>query len=342
MSDLSDNVHAREALWKRVAAGESIQSLADDFAALDHQKGLLLDPNDVPDPGPDPEPEPPTGQILHGAFRGVSWPGPLEVEDVHIGQSGWSGHTNAIGNWPTNRPLMSNIGLWPKQFNGSLSAAAGGSYDDEHRTNARAIKARTAEHVWAKLGHEANSASVQPWGWSNAAELALYKQAFDRIAKVYKAELGAQVTMVFCPGGWGLTVTTLRDWLPAEAQAIFLDVYDRWKDAPADCRPGGGAGWEARRYTRRNKVAVDAVFQVSKEKGLRSGYGEFGLCTVATGGGGDNAYFIQQVMTAERNASNADADAYHQSDSSTGASADHAIGQFPNAWAELQRQYALS
>lgn len=331
-------VEAEAADIKQQASGlagqaNDLEAIAD---ALDEEPG--------PEPEPEPEPPPASGQILHGAYAGVPWPSdlPMEVKDVHIGQNGWSGHTNAIGNWPTDKPLMSNIGLWPKQFNGSLAAAARGDYDDEHRTNARAIKSRTRHHVWVKLGHEANDANVQPWGWGSAAELALYKQGFDKIARVYKAELGSQVTMTFCPGGWGLTPTTLRDWLPGEAQAIFLDVYDRWAGAPADCKPGGGSGWEARRYTRRNKVAVDAVMQVAKEKRLRSGYGEFGLCTTGTGGGGDNPYFITQILTAERNSGCGDADAYHNSGSETGAAAEHSISLFPNAKAELKRQYALS
>lgn len=338
---------SRQAVAVQIAALEDTQrALGLAQTALGTQVDALKDlatELDGEEPGPEPEPEP-SGQILHGAYAGVSWPSdlPMEVRDVHIGQAGWSGHTNAIGNWPTDKPLMSNIGIWPKQFQGSLAAAASGSYDDEHRTNANAIKARTRHHVWVKLGHEANSATVQPWGWSNASELALYKQAFDRIARVYKTVLGSQVTMTFCPGGWGLTEQTLTSWLPSEAEAIFLDCYDRWADAPADCKPGGGAGWEARRYQRRNKVAVDATFKVAKAKGLRSGLGEFALCTTGTGGGGDNPYFIQQLLTAERNSGCGDADAYHNSQGGTGASADHAISMFPNAKAELKRQYAMT
>lgn len=317
-----------------------------------------LDTAPPPDPEPEPEPEPPpSGQILHGAFAGVPWPSdlPMEIEDVHISNSnGWGGQISSINGWPANKKLKSNIGFWPKNLcpvsasaanrSDYLRKAAAGDFDTQHRANAQAIKAKlgASGKFWLCLSHEANADATQPWGFTRSAQdLANYKAAYNRIGPIYKSVLGAQCVLVFCPGGWGLTVSTLQTWLPSSAEAIFLDVYDRWKGAPADCTPGGSANWAKNRYERRNKVAVDATFSVAKSKGLRAGYGEFGLAAVGEGGGGDNVYFIEQVMTAERASGVADADLYHNNNKPS-ADADHAIQLYPNAKAELKRQYALS
>lgn len=280
--------------------------------------------------------QPPAGgtNILHGAYRGVSWPGPLEIEDLHVGQGSWSGQRGSIANWRTDIPIKTNIGLWPKQAyptgSATLARAAAGDFDAEHRANAAAIKARTSKTVYICLGHEANDDSVQPWAFTRtAADGTNYRVAFNRIAAIYEVTLGQQGVMAFCPGLWNITLANLRAWTPSASEIVGIDVYDR----------GSQSLDPVTRWNQRHKPGMDALAAYAAERGQRTLIGEWGLSAPCPPGGCDNVYFVQRLFDWMRQTRTV-ADLYHMSDLSSGAAADHNVSRFPKAWAEMQRQYA--
>jgi hypothetical protein len=341
MSDLSDNAHAVEAVWRRLAANEiSLVEASELMADLAHSKGLMLDPNDVPDavdpdPGPDPEPEPGPVVRLDGVYDAGTtstlrpWPGKREVKDFH-----------GSGQTPSDRVGKTNTWPWPKQqeprTTTTMQRAANGAFDGYVESFAKAVAGKTDREVWHGLAHEGNTASksTQPWAFlSNpSVEVPLFKKMWVRDYKIIKG-VDPKFVVCVCFGLWDVTLANLRLWTPAEADGLMMDVYDR---GTAERDP-------VARWNKRHKPGLDAVEAFLRErraggKRFRYGIGEFGAAD-GTMGGGDNAYFMARFF---EHCDRADAEimCYHHSDKSTNAAANHDLNDFPKMLAEYNRRTA--
>lgn len=303
-------------------------------AAVADDIRVIADSLSVPPPDPDPDPDPQPSGALHGAYVGIPWPGPLQIRDLHVAQGSWSAQRSTIAGWGDSTPVKANIGLWPKQAypagSATLARAANGEFDAEHRSNATAIKAEMTKKVYIALGHEANDNATQPWGFTRSTQDGVnYRAAFNRIAAQYKQVLGSQAVITFMPGLWNITLTNLRAWTPSASEVVGIDVYDRGSNITND---------PAARWNQRHKPGMDALAAYAAEKGQRTIIGEWGLSTPMPPGGGDNPYFVNKIadwMVATKCV----ADLYHQSDSSSGAAANHDIKDYPKAWAAYQQRF---
>jgi Glycosyl hydrolase family 26 len=125
------------------------------------------------------------------------------------------------------------VPLLAKEDAGDFRKVAEGGLDDVHRDVARRIHEIVGpERIYVRLGWEANRG--YPWSYSGAGENAdpqVYKDAYRRIASIYKAELpGARIV-------WNHLkrhTVPIADYYPGDnvVDVIGIDPYD-------NCQGGG-------------------------------------------------------------------------------------------------------
>lgn len=227
--------------------------------------------------------------------------------------------------FPKNEsPQTSGAAMWRRAANGEF---------DFHHDAAAASLARFPQRFIFRVGWEWNHTSF-PWSCTNVALAPDYRIYFRRIvdrlrryhptclidwcsAKQGRANAGVQK---FYPGG---------DWV----DFISHDRYDWWP-AWADQRAwtkdynslylGGPRG-------------IGAWLAYAKSEGKKMGIGEWAVVSGAPGGAGDNAFFIQQMLTFFRaNAAHIAYECYFNRN----AEGIHSLAQNPKAAAKYRELIA--
>jgi hypothetical protein len=126
---------------------------------------------------------------------------PLDIEHWYVRQDDPTLLAGALAHTRDQRTLMVTIEPWPAPGSSDtdvLGNVVGGASDDQLDELARIAAANRPQVILVRWGHEMELSNLYPWG---AQDPDLYKQAFRRVADIFRAEGADNVRFVWSPAG---------------------------------------------------------------------------------------------------------------------------------------------
>ncbi|WP_233166304.1 glycosyl hydrolase [Archangium sp. Cb G35] len=263
-----------------------------------------------------------SAQPLTGVYRGEVYSSPNAVNaysswlgyDVTLGQGhqakdSWANienptwQLNSWSNWVKAKPgrrLNYSVAMFPSG-QGSLSQCAQGSYDFRFRNLANNMAAAGLQRSIIRLGWEF-SGNWMPW-YSGNGQQANFAACFRRIVTAMRdAQPSAGFEFDWNPN-YDIPASDLSTTYPGDAYVDYIgfDLYDQgWNGAypiPSGCT--GSCALTRWRSVWNNQFApaLTRFRDFAQSHGKRLSVPEWGVNDPATTGGGDNTYYVQQMLS---------------------------------------------
>lgn len=242
----------------------------------------------------------PSGSWLSGASGGENangtfgaWRGsPSEIAGTWVNSTDlWSLQPGfELGNWQGAIDVAGNVPDWQ-----GWQAEANGVHDGYWRTFAQNLKkyrAGKSGQIYLRLYHEGVGGDWYDWS-VRSGDIANYKTAFARTAKIIRAEYPQVKIMLGAAAASGGSRVNVADAWPAEVDVLSIDWYNEWgwcnTKACFDDKIENGAG--------ANSLAD--LTRLAKSKGvpvLISEWGNANTVRPASSGGGGEAPVVMAAF----------------------------------------------
>ncbi len=320
----------------------------------------------------------PTGAAaapLTGVYRGEVYSQPNAVNaysqwlgfDVTLGQGhqpkdSWGNIENpswqlsSWGNWvkaKAGRRLNYSVAMFPSG-QGSLAQCAQGLYDFRFRNLANNMAASGLQKSILRLGWEF-SGSWMPW-YSGNGQQANFAECFRKIVTAMRtAQPSAGFEFDWNPN-YDISSGDLTATYPGDAYVDYIgfDLYDQgWNGRypiPAGCTGTCQSDRWKQNWDIQFAPALTKFRDFAQAHGKRLSVPEWGLNDAATTGGGDNTYYVQQMLAFLFNAANnvgyhsyfdvQAGDGHHQLSDVDNSGGHTFHTEFPNAAAVFKNHFA--
>ncbi|GHH04021.1 glycosyl hydrolase [Comamonas sp. JC664] len=261
-------------------------------------------------------------QPLTGVYRGEIYNVPHLVNaysawlgyDVSMGQGhqpkdSWanienpSWQLNAWGAWVRAKPgrrLNYSVSMFPSG-QGSLSQCATGAYDFRFRNLANNLANAGLQRSILRVGWEF-SGNWMPW-YSGNGQQANFAECFRRIVTAMRtAQPNAGFEFDWNPN-YDISAADLSATYPGDAYVDYIgfDLYDQgWNGRypiPSGCTGTCQQGRWQQNWDIQFAPALAKFRSFAAPRGKRLSVPEWGVNDAATTGGGDNTYFVQQMLS---------------------------------------------
>ncbi|NOK11389.1 glycoside hydrolase family 26 protein [Corallococcus exercitus] len=312
---------------------------------------------------------------LTGVYRGEVYSQPNAVNaystwlgfDVKMGQGhqakdSWGNIENPgwqLGAWRTwvkakpGRRFNYSVAMFPSG-QGTLASCAAGSYDQRFKNLATNLVAYELQGTIIRLGWEF-SGSWMPW-YSGNGQQANFAACFRRIVTAMRTQQpNAGFEFDWNPN-YDISAADLSATYPGDAYVdyIGLDMYDQgWNGAypiPAGCTGSCAlTRWQSV-WNAQFGPALTKFKSFAQAHNKRLSVPEWGVNDAATNGGGDDTYYVQQMLAFIFDPANnvgyhsyfdiQAADGHHQLSSADANGGNTFVTEFPNAAAVFKNYYA--
>jgi hypothetical protein len=312
---------------------------------------------------------------LTGVYRGEVYSQPNTVNaystwlgyDVTMGQGhqakdSWGNIENPswqLQSWSTwvhakaGRKLNYTVAMFPSG-QGSLSQCAQGAYDSHFKTLANNLVAQGLQDSILRLGWEF-SGNWMPW-YSGNGQQANFAGCFRKIVTAMRtAQPSGGFEFDWNPN-YDIAAADLSTTYPGDAYVdyIGLDMYDQgWNGAypiPSDCTGSCQLSRWQSVWSKQFAPALLKFRDFARSHGKRLSIPEWGVNDAATTGGGDDTYYVEQMLAFIFDPANnvgyhsyfdvQAADGHHQLSSADSAGGNTFKTEFPNAAALFKSYYA--
>ncbi|RKH83668.1 beta-mannanase [Corallococcus sp. AB045] len=312
---------------------------------------------------------------LTGVYRGEVYSQPNAVNaystwlgfDVKMGQGhqakdSWGNIENPgwqLGAWRTwvkakpGRRFNYSVAMFPSG-QGTLAACASGAYDPRFKNLATNLVAYELQGTIIRLGWEF-SGNWMPW-YSGNGQQANFAACFRRIVTAMRTQQpNAGFEFDWNPN-YDISAADLSATYPGDAYVdyIGLDMYDQgWNGAypiPAGCSGSCAlTRWQSV-WNAQFGPALTKFKSFAQSHNKRLSVPEWGVNDAATNGGGDDTYYVQQMLAFIFNPANnvgyhsyfdiQAPDGHHQLSSADNNGGNTFVTGFPNAAAAFKGFYA--
>ncbi|RKH71123.1 glycoside hydrolase family 26 protein [Corallococcus aberystwythensis] len=312
---------------------------------------------------------------LTGVYRGEVYSQPNTVNaystwlgfDVKMGQGhqakdSWGNIENPgwqLGSWRTwvkakaGRRFNYSVAMFPSG-QGTLASCAAGAYDQRFKNLASNLVAYELQGTIIRLGWEF-SGSWMPW-YSGNGQQANFAACFRRIVTAMRTQQpNAGFEFDWNPN-YDISAADLSATYPGDAYVdyIGLDMYDQgWNGAypiPAGCAGSCAlTRWQSV-WNAQFGPALAKFKTFARSHNKRLSVPEWGVNDAATHGGGDDTYYVQQMLAFIFDPANnvgyhsyfdiQAADGHHQLSSADNTGGNTFVTEFPNAAAAFKNFYA--
>ena len=171
-------------------------------------------------------------------------------------------------------------------------AGAGGLYDSNHDAAALSLARYAPQQFVIRLGWEWNLTGF-PWACNDVALVSYYTAYFRRVVDRFRQRV-PNVLIDWCGGRKGATNAGLPSFYPGDDWVDFigLDCYD-WYPAMTS-----QAVWD-KEYNQTNMGGPRGLgtwLSYAMSQGKKLSFGEWGVVSGVSDGGGDNPFFITQML----------------------------------------------
>ncbi|WP_375754264.1 glycoside hydrolase family 26 protein [Corallococcus exercitus] len=312
---------------------------------------------------------------LTGVYRGEVYSQPNAVNaystwlgfDVKMGQGhqakdSWGNIENPgwqLGAWRTwvkakpGRRFNYSVAMFPSG-QGTLASCAAGAYDQRFKNLATNLVAYELQGTIIRLGWEF-SGNWMPW-YSGNGQQANFAACFRRIVTAMRTQQpNAGFEFDWNPN-YDISAADLSATYPGDAYVdyIGLDMYDQgWNGAypiPAGCTGSCAlTRWQSV-WNAQFAPALTKFKSFAQSHNKRLSVPEWGVNDAATHGGGDDTYYVQQMLAFIFNPANnvgyhsyfdiQAPDGHHQLSSADANGGNTFVTEFPNAAAAFKNFYA--
>ncbi|RYZ43103.1 MAG: beta-mannanase [Myxococcaceae bacterium] len=312
---------------------------------------------------------------LTGVYRGEVYSQPNTVNaystwlgyDVKMGQGhqakdSWGNIENPgwqLGAWRTwvkakaGRRFNYSVAMYPSG-QGNLASCAAGAYDQRFKNLASNLVAYELQGTILRLGWEF-SGNWMPW-YSGNGQQANFAGCFRRIVTAMRTQQpNAGFEFDWNPN-YDISAADLAATYPGDAYVdyIGLDMYDQgWNGSypiPAGCTGSCAlTRWQSI-WNSQFGPALTKFKNFAQSHGKRLSVPEWGVNDGATMGGGDDTYYVQQMLAFIFNPANnvgyhsyfdiQASDGHHQLSNADNTGGNTFVTEFPNAAAVFKNYYA--
>ncbi|ATB28452.1 glycoside hydrolase family 26 protein [Melittangium boletus] len=318
-----------------------------------------------------------SAQPLTGVYRGEVYSQPNTVNaysawlgtEVTMGQGhqakdSWGNIENPswqLQSWSTwvhakpGRRFNYSVAMYPSG-QGSLAQCAQGAYDSRFKTLANNLVAHKLQNTIIRLGWEF-SGNWMPW-YSGGGQQANFAGCFRKIVTAMRtAQPSAGFEFDWNPN-YDIPAGDMATTYPGDAYVDYvgLDMYDQgWNGAypiPSGCTGSCQLSRWQGVWSKQFAPALLKFRDFARSHGKRLSIPEWGVNDAATTGGGDNTYYVQQMLEFIFDPANnvgyhsyfdiQASDGHHQLSSADSNGGNTFKTEFPNAAALFKSYYGTS